>query len=153
MPVGYPRLEEEFHLRLERERQQRENAEAEALRRAARLEEKRKGLELAREAAETAVMIAEDARSAIAVRPTTRLQLAFVDVQCVKGCDMLLARCVGCVPKTKTGPAAHRLATTFFSRLSSRHAAQTAAVLYMDMPASYSELYPGCYAPEEVEQN
>lgn len=67
-PVCYPRLEEEFHLRLERERQRRENAEAEALRRAARLEERRKALELAREAAETAVMIAEDARSAIAVR-------------------------------------------------------------------------------------
>eukprot|EP00903_Cladosiphon_okamuranus_P014179 g13176.t1 len=73
------RLEEEFHLRLERERQQRENAEAEALRRAARLEERRKALELAREAAETAVMIAEDARSAIAeltIAPTPRLRCA-----------------------------------------------------------------------------
>lgn len=65
----FRRLEEEFHLRLERERQQRESAEVEALRRAVRQEEMRKGMELAREAAETAVMIAEDARSAIAVRP------------------------------------------------------------------------------------
>eukprot|EP00752_Nemacystus_decipiens_P009996 g8912.t1 len=73
------RLEEEFHLRLERERQQRENGEAEALRRAARLEERRKALELAREAAETAVMAAEDARSAIAeltIAPTPRLRCA-----------------------------------------------------------------------------
>lgn len=64
--VSY-RLEEEFHLRLERERQQRESTEAEALRRAARQEKMRKDLELAREAAETEVMIAEDARSAIPV--------------------------------------------------------------------------------------
>lgn len=56
-------------MRLERERQQREAAEAETLRRAARQEEMRKGLELAREAAETEFMSAEDARSAIAVRP------------------------------------------------------------------------------------
>lgn len=63
---------------MERERQQRENAEAEALRRVARFEERRKSLELAREAKETAVMIAEDARSAIAVRLETSLQLAFV---------------------------------------------------------------------------
>lgn len=53
---------------MERERQQRESVEAEALRRAARQEEMRKSMELAREAAETAAMIAEDARSAIAVR-------------------------------------------------------------------------------------
>lgn len=78
IPRCYPRLEEEFHLRLERERQQRENAEAEALRRATRLEERRKGIELAREAAETAVMIAEDARSAIAVRIKTPSHPAFV---------------------------------------------------------------------------
>ena len=61
---------------MERERQQRENAEAEALRRAARLEERRKALELAREAGETAVMVAEDARSAIAVRLEPLFQLA-----------------------------------------------------------------------------
>lgn len=65
---GQGRLEEEFHLRLERERQKRDIAEAEELRRSARQEERRKGLELAREAAETAIMIAEDSRSAIAVR-------------------------------------------------------------------------------------
>ncbi|CAN0148686.1 unnamed protein product [Ectocarpus sp. 12 AP-2014] len=73
------RLEEEFHMRLERERQQREAAEAEALRRAARQEEMRKGLELAREAAETEFMSAEDARSAIAeltMAPTPRLRCA-----------------------------------------------------------------------------
>ncbi len=64
--VSY-RLEEEFHLRLERERQQRESTEAEALRRAARQEKMRKGLELEREAAETGLMIVEDARSVIPV--------------------------------------------------------------------------------------
>lgn len=61
-------------MRLERERQQREAAEAEALRRTARQEEMRKGLELAREAAETEFMSAEDARSAIAVRSQTYQQ-------------------------------------------------------------------------------
>ncbi|CAM9581409.1 unnamed protein product [Hapterophycus canaliculatus] len=73
------RLDEEFHLRLERERQKRDVTEAEALRRSARQEERRKGLELARETAETAIMIAEDSRSAIAeltIAPIPRLRCA-----------------------------------------------------------------------------
>ena len=111
LPVGYPRLEEEFHLRLERERQQREYAEAEALRRAARLEERRKGLELAREAAETAVMTAEDARSAIAVRSTPQFQLAFMEVKLAKRTDTCCTL-RWCVPKTR--PADHDLATDPF---------------------------------------
>lgn len=52
---------------MERERQIREEAEAAALRRIARQERMRKELEIAREAAETAEMMAEDERSAIPV--------------------------------------------------------------------------------------
>lgn len=108
-----PRLEEEFHLRLERERQEREKAEAEALRRAARLEERRKGIELAREAAETAVMIAEDARSAIAVRLKTPLQLAFVSRQ-ASGLGGTLHVAFGRVSRRP----GHRFTDTYFVLLS-----------------------------------
>lgn len=62
------RLEDEFHLRLELERQARDQAEGELLRRTARQEKMRKALEMASEAAETKGMAAEDARSAIPVR-------------------------------------------------------------------------------------
>lgn len=135
IPFCYPRLGEEFHLRLERERQQRENAEAEALRRAARHEERRKGIELAREAAETAVMVAEDARSAIAVRLKT-LQLAFASH---------VARCVVCLED----PAI--VFRPLFSCCSSRDSAQT-TVLYMDTyPQPRSP--PWCCAPEGVARN
>lgn len=61
------RLDDEFHFRLERERQTREADELATLRRSALQEEMRKYIELASEAAETASMSAEDARSAIPV--------------------------------------------------------------------------------------
>lgn len=66
-PPSPIRLEEEFHHRLERERLEREAAEAEALRMADAQERMAKEQESARAAAEIAIMIAEDGRSAVVV--------------------------------------------------------------------------------------
>ena len=62
------RLDEEFHQRLERERQEREATEVGALRRAVVLKRMTGEQELTRAAAETAMMATEDARSTHLVR-------------------------------------------------------------------------------------